>query len=353
MKVLQVCPRYYPNIGGVEEHVRNISERLVKNHEVTVATTDPTGKLSEEEIINDVRIKRFKSWAPGESYYFSKSLKTFLKENSNNFDIVHAHSYHAFPALYAAQCKGENQLIFTSHYHGTGHSFMRKLLHVPYKHFGTKILNESDQIICVSNYERDLLLKDFKLNPAKTHVIPNGVNVGDFQNVMKRKKNRRMILFVGRLEKYKGVQYVIHALLKMDDSIVLEVVGKGPFETDLMKLSSQLRIENRVIFLKDLTRSQLIQEYVDADLFVLLSEHESYGICVAEALASGTPCVVADSSALSEWIDNSNVFGISNPANADELAQCMKKTIGKTVDTPVLQDWNNVAEKTQAVYKCI
>jgi glycosyltransferase involved in cell wall biosynthesis len=351
MRILQVTSRYYPYFGGLEEHVKNISERIAKNHNVTVATTDPTGKLPKEESINGVQVLRFKSWAPGEAYYFSRKLQAFLKENSDNFDLVHAHNYHAFPALYAAQTKANNKLVVTPHYHGTGHSFLRNLLHLPYRYFGKEIYEAANQVICVSNYERDLLLKHFKINPDKTHVVPNGVNVCDFQGVTKHKKAYRTILFVGRLEKYKGVQNIIQALPLIDEDIILKVVGKGPFETDLVKLCSQLRLDSRVIFLKDLTRSELVQEYVDADLFVLLSEHESYGICVAEALAARTPCIVADASALSEWIDNSNVFGISYPIHINELVSRMNKVIGKTVDKRELIDWDNVTQKILTLYK--
>jgi glycosyltransferase involved in cell wall biosynthesis len=353
MKLLQVCPRYYPNIGGVEEHVRNISERLVKDYDVTVATTDPSGKLLKEEVINGVKIKRFTSWAPKESYFFSRDLNTFLKANSQSFDIVHAHSYHAFPALYAAQTKGKNKLFFTAHYHGTGHSFLRKFLHVPYKHFGKKIFDAADQLICVSNYERDLLLRNFKINPVKTHVIPNGVTISDFQGIVKRKRTHRTILFVGRLEKYKGAQNIIQALPKIDEDIFLVVIGKGPFEKDLVKLCSRLHLDNRVVFLKDLTRNELVQEYVDADLFVLLSEHEAYGICIAESLAARTPCLVANASGLSEWIDNKNVFGIGFPIVNSELISCMKEVIGKTVDKPKLQDWDTVTQEIVTLYKSV
>jgi glycosyltransferase involved in cell wall biosynthesis len=105
MKILQVCPRYYPDIGGVEEHVRNISERLAEKYDVSVFTTDPSGKLPKQEVINSVKIRRFKSWAPDEAYYFSREIKKCLMKNSDCFDIVHAHSYHAFPGLYAANAK--------------------------------------------------------------------------------------------------------------------------------------------------------------------------------------------------------------------------------------------------------
>jgi len=65
-------------MGGVEEHVKNISERLAKNFEVSVFATYPAGKLPKEELINDVKVTRFRSWAPREVHYFSVSLKKHI-----------------------------------------------------------------------------------------------------------------------------------------------------------------------------------------------------------------------------------------------------------------------------------
>lgn len=71
MKILQVSPGYFPAIGGVEEHVRNISERLARDYEITVFATDPSGELPKEEIINGVLVRRFKNFAPNAPYHIS------------------------------------------------------------------------------------------------------------------------------------------------------------------------------------------------------------------------------------------------------------------------------------------
>jgi len=354
MKIAQVCPRYYPHIGGVETHVKEISERLVKMEcDVEVLTTDPRGKLPKEEVINGVMVRRFKSWAPSESYYFSRALKRYLLENSQNYDVVHAHSYHAFPALYAVQAKGGNKLIFTPHYHGTGHSLLRSLLHIPYKYFfGKKIFERADRIICVSNYEKSLVLRRFKIDEEKVVVIPNGINLEEFKNLKKKRKcgDCKIILYVGRLEKYKGVQHLIKALPKLDEDVVLEIVGKGPYKQSLIKLAKKLSLENRVKFYQDLRREELLQKYVDADLFVLLSKHEAYGISVLEALASGTPCVVANTSALREFVDGENCFGIDYPIALERLASLVRNVIGKKVEDLKFPNWNDIAEKIAEVY---
>jgi len=356
MKILQVCPRYYPHIGGVEEHVRNISERLAENHEVTVTTTDPSGKLLEDEIVNGVDVRRFKSWAPSEAYYFSAELKKYLMNNSNGFDVVHAHSYHAFPSLYAAQAKGVNKMVFTPHYHGTGHNFYRNALHVFYRSLGKKIFQKADRIVCVSNYERDLITrKRFEVDERKIVVIPNGIDLEEFRDLKKLskrlRKHYRTILYVGRLEKYKGIHHLIRVLPKLDNDIVLEIVGKGPYKKSLVKLTSKLGIEHRVRFFQNLPRNELLQKYAEADLFVLLSKYEAYGICVAEALSCGTPCIVADTSALGEWIDNKNCFGISNPINLEELVNLVNNVKGRSVKGLKLPDWDEITEKLVKLYE--
>jgi len=352
VNILQVCPRYYPYIGGIETHVREISERLFRRgFEVEILTTDPSGKLLRENLINGLRIKRFRSWAPGEAYYFSMSLKRYLKKNADTYNVVHAHGYHAFPALYAAQTKRQNKFVFTPHYHGKGHTFLRNMLHVPYKLIAKKIFDKADKIVCVSNYERELILGNFKISEKKVSVIPNGVNFEEFKNLKKRKKNIRVILCVARLEKYKGIDFLIKVLPMLEKDIRLEIVGKGPQEKSLRNLASRLRVSDRVAFYSNLSREELLEKYVNADLFILLSRYEAYGISVAEALCAGTPCIVANTSALSEWVDNRNCFGVDYPIDLDKLADLIHTVIGKKVEDIRIPDWDEIAEKLIHLYE--
>jgi len=70
MKILFVTPRYYPHIGGVETHVQSIAERLVKRgYDVEVYATDPKGILPVIEVINGIKVRRFRSFAPNNAYY--------------------------------------------------------------------------------------------------------------------------------------------------------------------------------------------------------------------------------------------------------------------------------------------
>ena len=101
---------------------------------------------------------------------------------------------------------------------------------------------------------------------------------------------------------------------------------------------------------KDLSREELIRKYAEADVFVLLSKHEAYGIAVAEALASRTPCVVAKTSALAEWVDDKNVFGINYPPNISELAELIRKASKAEVGDVRIPSWDEVAERIEKLY---
>ena len=352
MKIAQVCPRYYPYIGGVETRVKEVSERLAKKgFDVEVLTTDPSKKLLVDVIVNGVKVKRFKSWAPNEAYYFSRELKKYLMRNIDSYDFVHAHNYHAFPALYAAQAKRRNRLVFTPHYHGAGHTFFRSLLHIPYKFLGKNIFDKAGKIICVSNYEKGLIMDHFEVANEKILTIPNGVDLEEFRGLEKKKKDSRTVLYVGRLEKYKGIQSLIRALPKMSNYTILEIVGKGPYKKPLVKLAKKLGIEDEVKFYQDLPRKELLQKYANADAFLLLSKYEAFGISVAEALASKTPCIVANTSALKEWIDEKNCFGVDYPIDIDKLAELIDKVIGKRIDEMKLLSWSEVVEKLVELYE--
>jgi glycosyltransferase involved in cell wall biosynthesis len=357
LRIVQICPRYFPDIGGVETHVKEISERLVKaGHNVEVVTTDPTGRLSKRDMINGVKVTRFRAFAPGNAYYFAPQIYTYLKKH--DFDIVHAHNYHAFPAFFASLGSHGGKFVFTPHYHGRGHTAFRDLLHRPYRLLGKMIFSRADCVICVSEYEKKLVESNFKV-AAKTIKIPNGINLKEFENLRKPKKSlkdtkEKTLLYVGRLEEYKGVQYIIQSLPELQ-GFRLKVVGKGPYEEELHSMVKTLGLDERVEWLKDLSRRKLLECYSDADLFLMLSSHEAYGITVAEALAAGTPCIVAKGSALEEFVNGSNCIGIESPVSKEKVAGALKEIQKKKIknnfeiDKNII-DWTEVSARIEKQY---
>jgi len=84
---------------------------------------------------------------------------------------------------------------------------------------------------------------------------------------------------------------------------------------------------------------------------MLLSQHEAFSVVVAEALASGTPCIVANTSALSEWVDDKNCFGSDYPISNEELAELISKVTGAKVKNVKLWEWDEVATQINGAYE--
>lgn len=357
MRILQVYmgPYVADRGGGVSVYVRNISERLAKRHDVTVFATD-LGGLPRFEVVNGVKVERFRCFAPSRAYFFS--LDMFLRLKKVEFDVVHGHCYQAFPMHFSALAK-RKRFVVSTHFHGVGHSVFRDSLIKLLKPFGKRTLRVADRIVAVSEYEKNLLVKQFGLDSGKVVVIPCGVDFSEFEGLRRRERGFRSVLYVGRLVGYKGVQFLVEVLPKLPEDVVLEVVGKGSFKPFLERRAKELGVLERVRFYQDLSRRELLQRFVDADVFVLLSRYEAYSIAVAEALAVGTPCVVANASALSEWIDDATCFGVDYPIRLDKLAGVVSHVLdgkvrgsvfsGRFVGEKIL-DWNEVARRLENLY---
>jgi glycosyltransferase involved in cell wall biosynthesis len=266
------------------------------------------------------------------------------------FDIVHGHNYHALPLYFARNARAK-KFIVTPHYHRYGHTPVRNFFIKLYKPFGRRIFARADKVIAVSRYEKQLLLNDFSIAEDNISVIPNGIDLSEFANLPAVPRESKTILYVGRLEEYKGVQYIIQTLPLLGKDSHLEIVGKGPYKVRLVKLIDELGLSTRVKFHQDLPRQELLMMCARAGIFILLSQHEAFSIVVAEALAAKTPCIVANTSALSEWIDDNNCFGIDYPINSGKLAELINKVIGKKVSGVKLWDWDEVTGQIARLYQ--
>jgi len=227
------------------------------------------------------------------------------------------------------------------------------------KPFGKRTLEKADCVVAVSEYEKNLLIRQFGLDSGKVVVVPNGVDFSEFEGLRKRERGFRSVLYVGRLVDYKGVQYLVEVLPRLPKDVVLEIVGKGPLKPFLEKRARTLGVFERVRFYQDLPRGELLQRFVDADAFVLPSRYEAYSMTVAEALIAGTPCIVANSTALKEWVDGITCFGFDFLINVGKLATLIGYVLDNKVTRDVastkwigskILDWNVVVERLENVY---
>ena len=173
LKVVQVVPHYFPYVGGINTHIKLLSEALVREGtEVQVYTTDPSRSLKKSEVINGVEVRRFNSFAPNDAYCFSLTLFNALRKTKA--DIIHAHGIHDLPLLLSASAKNHSKvpLVSTFYYHGKGHTFFRNVLFQFYKQtLAEYVLRKTDLLISLSEYEKELGKSDFRTNVRVT-VIP-------------------------------------------------------------------------------------------------------------------------------------------------------------------------------------
>ncbi|MEM3714790.1 MAG: glycosyltransferase [Nitrososphaeria archaeon] len=306
MKIIQVCPRYYPDIGGVETHVREISERLVKkDFEVEVISTDPKGRYQKEETVNGVKVRRFRSIAPNDAYFFAPQIYFYLKKAI--CDLIHAHNYHALPALFAAFAKKNRKFIFTPHTFGFSTSFPRKIFHRVYKPFGQFMYNAADKVVSVSKIEKEWLKNIFKVPENKLCYIPLPIDIGKTREKKRKDGGDVKIAFIGRLSVEKNVDVLIEAfkLVKQNHSeCKLYIIGDGPLRKYLEGMSKHI---NDIIFIGRLVHDEILKFLDDIDIFVLPSQFEVSPMSVLEAMAKSVPVIATPVGEIPYVLENGKI----------------------------------------------
>ena len=335
----------------METIVQRLCANLVEmGNSVHVLTTDPTRSLPRRQTIDGIIVERFPSLAPSGTAYFSPSLGSFLRKNRTSYDIINVHGYHSLIALHTAMaCKRDN-LVIHSYYHGSGKTALTNALLRAYKPFGKWVINSASRVISLSKYERGLLMRDFGITQEKVAIVSPGLDSFFYPEVA---RDTYSVLTVARLEKYKGVEEVVRSLPYLGPRYHLTIVGRGTYGPQIRELVHSLGLNSRVEIYDSLPREILNKKFSEAGVFVLLSRSESFGIAVMEALAAGTPCVVLNSAALSEWVDNENCFGIDSPPHPRDVAHLISESAGRRIHGEKFKSWMKMAEEVVEQYNAV
>ena len=302
MKILQVTPYFVPSVGGIESHVENLSNQLVKKgHEVTVFTSNTHSTLPYERR-SEFEIFRFRPlfvlFRNPISFEILSKLKTIKK-----YDIIHAHDEHGFLTNLTALIRKISKipLVVTCHGDLIPETFFENILITTYeKTLLSFTFKHADSIIALSNAHKNSLQR-FNVPVNKISVIPNAIV---FQNLdttegskfieKHRLNGKKIILFVGQLLKRKGIQYLLKAMRnikKIEPNTVLIIIGKGPYQSVLENLTKKLGIQKNVKFLGYVAKDELLEAYSAATLFVLPSFAEGLPTVILEAMAFSKPVV--------------------------------------------------------------
>ena len=356
MKIAILCRRYFPEIGGVETHVKETAERLSKEHEVVVFTLVSDGTLVGSETINGVNVRRFKSL--GLSYSAEIPPSSLLRQVEEfNPDIIHAHSAHTSIPYFASRLKCKAKLVVTPHYQGNATTAFRRILSAAYKPMLNSAFSKADRIICVSSAEREMLSNAFTIDQQKVRIVPNGVG-SDLMNIVPQasKEHELRILSVARFDlSHKKTDKLIRAfkILVPQIDCKLVLVGSGPDKEEIVKMIEESDLDEKVELKSNLTREELIGEYAKASVFVTASEQEAFGIAVAEALAARLKVVVPNSTALSSFVKAGYAMGIELPVTPEKIAEAIMFLIqGKGQTAQYLPyTWDMAARDLELVYR--
>lgn len=363
MRILFTNNTYFPDIGGVNTLLKNILEDLSNNDSiVTILTTNPH-KLNDNEIINKVNIIRINSPLYIRLYGFSPEIGFYLLKHLEKdlcSDLIHIQGYHSLLSLEIALiCRIKKiPFVFSPHFSPQGQNLkFGKVFFKIYKPVGGLIFKWAQRIICASQFEANTIKNEFRIKNETIEVIPHGVEKLELRT---RKHNNKKVslLFVGVLLELKGVQYLLHTVHYLKNhckkDISLTIVGSGEYEPILKKLSYDLSIEEQVIWYSNLFGEELYTKYKEADVLLLLSRSENYGIVIAEALALGTPCIVSKTTALNEFLDESGCFGIDYPPNIEILSNLIIEICENNAQvdsvSKKIRTWKEVAKDYQEVY---
>lgn len=391
--------------GGMNVYVLELSKKLAQlGHHVDVITRcqDPTNEKI-VQVTKNFRVIHLIAGPPSPLNKnkiavfipeFIKSFRSFNQTQKIKYDLLHAHYY--LSGLIGLKINRylakKIPLVMTFHTLALIKNLVARTSNEQENQSRIKaeitLTAQADVIITPSLSEKKYLLYLYDTPPKKVHVLPPGVNTDLFKpldkTLAKKKvhllKNDKVILFVGRIEPLKGIDVLLYALKilkaqsadrRLAERIKLKLLIVGgdisqhitkwskPLK-ELTKISRLLGLTNQVIFVGQRLQYELRYYYNAAEIVVMPSHYESFGMAVAEAMACGTPVITTNVTGVSSLIDERRTHLVTTVNNPLLLASQIKrlltnKKIYNLVRKNIIQNvqdlrWDKIAKRVEDVY---
>lgn len=342
MRILQVTPFFSPQMGGSPQVAYQICRHLTqRGHEVTLVTSDYAIQASRFQP-DHFEVVFFPNLIAKGGMYLSPGLIRWAKENTRKFDMIHMHEFRTFQNVVMRHFAIQSEVPYVLSAHGTLPVIIqRKLFKKMYDLLiGNALLDSASRLIAVSPMEIEHY-QQAGVNAGRIRVVYNGLDVEEYARLPARgsfrhnlggmSENTKIILFLGRLHKIKGINYLIEAfsMFRKEFAPCILVIA-GPDEGELRNLkilSSRLDIQEQVRFVGPLYGEDKLAAYRDADLFVLPTAYEIYGLVTFEALLCGTPVVVSSESAAGQLISQAGAGYLSPYGDVPQLAATLTEAL--------------------------
>ena len=376
MKILQVIAYFNPKFGGDINSTYNLSKKLSKKgHEVTILTTDYKFDKNYAKAIQEegVEVVPVHCMLNAGLFIYTPSVKSWVKENLKQFDIVHMNNFRSYQNNVICHYAKKYNIPYILQARGSVLPFfakqrLKKLYDIVW---GNKILKNATKVIALTNVEREQY-KQMGVNAERIEIVPNGIDItlfnhlpekGTFRDKYNFSSDTKIILFLGRLHKIKGINLLIDAFSKLQKEMpTSKLVIVGPDEGYIKTWQAQAEesnAKNNIIFTGPLYGQDKLAAYIDANVYVLPSFFESFGNTVLEAWACGTPVIVTERCGIANIVDKKYGFVVN--LNKDQLQDAIFKLLnneelnrkfGENGKSMVYEkfDWNGIILDFERIY---
>ncbi len=351
MHVLHVTVGFYPANGWggpVKVVYQNGRELVRRGHRVTVYCTNLLDKKNKiqlgtfERRIDGMRIVYFDTWNirswPGTlGPFWLPDLAAYLKREIAEFDVVHLNGYRSLMTLQAARVARGAGVPVVTQPHGAlpiiSNSLSLKRVYDWV--FGAMELKGISALIAIQESERQQALGR-GIPASSIEIIPNGIDArdrgelpepGSFRRRFGLDPDRRLILFLGRINKIKGTDMLIEAFARLGDlDAQLAIVGPDDGQlAEVRSLICKYNLDPSVSLPGLATGSEVLAAYQDADLFVLPSRSDAFPVTIMEACLMGTPMVVTDRCQIADLLGGRVAEVV--PFDADAFAAAIRRLL--------------------------
>lgn len=384
MRVLMLSWEYPPLVeGGLARHVHKLSESLVDLGVEVHVLTRSGGESPDEDLVNGVVLHRVRE--PERPADLEEFVTWVVQMNLDmlaagveiarkyEFDLIHGHDW---LVAYAGSHLGklfDTPIVFTIHatefgrHQGWVDEHPQSYIHGIEKW----IVNRADRVIACSVYMREQIADIFNVDIDSIEVIYNGIDprdlnpqsdLDDLRSQFAR-PDEHLILLLGRLVYEKGFQLALDAMPQVISelgNVRFIIAGSGTHEQELRKQVSELGLEDHGKFVGWIGDDVLHSLYCVADLTVVPSIYEPFGLVALEAMASGSPCIVADTGGLKEVVPNDDVGLRFKSKDPDSLAKVaikvlsdddLRRSLSEEGRKHISEfDWADVAKRTNDLY---
>lgn len=302
MKIGVFTYDFYPFEGGQGRHVYEIYKRLIDKSEIDLTVFSP----NDNDLKNHFKIFPFTKIV-GKHLLFSFLLHFKIRKLIKKYGLEVIH-LHGGPGGIFFLKKLDIPIIYTSH-----HTYYQQIHFIPkqkwkwiFNIIESASYKKASKIIAVSSNTKKILIKHYAIQEKNISVIPNGVDISHFYP-MKVENIENSILYVGRLDKRKGIDFLIKTIPLIKEEIPdikLFIGGKGKLRESLEEFVKLNNLNDNVEFLGFISEDELTKWYNRAELVVIPSIFEGFGITAIEAMACGTPVIGTKVDGLVDVINN-------------------------------------------------